>query len=99
SMHKYAEPSTLEFSLAAGFGAVPFDPVEGRQVLKNAMDRMPPAAVFSPAFRKQWYPPWRRYLAARAAFDAWIDVSLQKHRDSETAGSKIDMIGMLLEAR
>jgi cytochrome P450 family 110 len=98
-MADYAQRLTLDVILATVFGSSTIDPEEGRAILQNATRMMPPAAIFSRVLRTNLFPPWRRYLEARATFDGWIDRILRERRGAAAATEGVDLLGMLLAAR
>ncbi len=98
-MTDYAQRLTLDVILATVFSATTIDRDESRKVVRDAMSSMPAAAVFSRVLRSAAFPPWRRYLEARAAYDVWIDSLLRARRSAHDDPSRVDLLGMLLAAR
>jgi cytochrome P450 len=61
------------------------------------MRSMSPSLVGATLLHRRWFPPWRKFVASRAAFDAWVDTLLAARRASSNLGS--DVLGTLLESR
>ncbi len=58
-----------------------------------------PSILGGRIFQMPWFPPWRRFLRARAAFDAWADglIHARRARGEDALGG--DVLGVLLSAR
>ena len=70
---------------------------ELRELLKSVIDDTPPSALFAPALQQPWYPPWARYLRARARFDRWLDEKIATRRRLAQPGE--DVLSVLLTAQ
>jgi cytochrome P450 family 110 len=70
-----------------------------REVLRNMVHAFHPSILGGGIFQKPWFPPWRRLLRARSAFDAWADglIRGRRARGEEALGG--DVLGVLLSAR
>jgi cytochrome P450 len=53
--------------------------------------------VFVPDLQRRWFPPWRRYTAARAAFWAWVDQVIAERRARRVEAD--DVLDRMLAAR
>jgi len=96
-MTDLAQDLTLDVILGAVVGGRRFDRAEGRTVLKEVLASLAPAAIFSAILRTPLFPPWRRFLKKRAAFDAWVDRHIEgRRRDPADAD---DLLQALLESR
>jgi cytochrome P450 family 110 len=92
-----AQAATLDVILESVFGADPeLDRPAARTVLVDLVHAITPSIAVSPKINKPLYPPWRRFLRRRAAFDAWVDRQLVRRRRGR-AGD--DVLGMLVDAR
>ena len=96
-MADFAQALTLDVILETVFGAGEIDRPEGRDVLRTVIRAVPPVAIFSSFLRTKYFPPWNRFLKARAAFDAWVDRCVATRRASGNATG--DLLGMLLASR
>jgi cytochrome P450 len=97
-MSTFAQALTMDVILETVFGAgATFDRAEGRAVMLEAINSLSPTIVFSRMLRHHLFPPWKRYLNARASFDAWVDRRIEE-RETD-AGSADDLLAMLLAAR
>jgi len=70
---------------------------QSRVILRALIHGVAPALFATPLLRSTHYPPWRRLLAARANFDAWVDGLIAERRAAPSLGG--DLLGLLLEAR
>jgi cytochrome P450 family 110 len=94
-----SQTMTLDVILETVFG-VGTDAAErrrARDVLVGLMRSMSPSLVGATLLHRRWFPPWRKFVASRAAFDAWVDTLLAARRASSNLGS--DVLGTLLESR
>ncbi len=97
-MSDLAQELTLDIILETAFGqGGDIDRQEARKVLNRVVDSLAPVTIFSWVLRTRLFPPWKRFLAARAAFDAWIDRLVAARRARGASGT--DILGMLLDAR
>jgi cytochrome P450 family 110 len=89
---------TLDVIVSTVFGVT--GEAEARELsglLQALVHGLPPIAIFAPPLQQPWFPPWRRFLAARAGFDRWVGHKIAERRQSGSAGS--DVLSLLLEAR
>lgn len=68
-----------------------------RRMLSALVHGVPALAVFAHALRTPWYPPWARYLRARAEFDAWLTDKIRRRRAQGPTGT--DVLSLLLSTR
>ncbi|MGL6235888.1 MAG: cytochrome P450 [Segniliparus sp.] len=54
--------------------------------------------MLSPALRRGLFPPWRRFLAAKAEFDRLLEERIERRRQAEDGGEGSDILGLLLRA-
>ncbi len=96
---EFAQTLTLDIILETVFGADPSFERPGRAFLVELLSSMSPAIVASPALRNRFSPPWRRFVEARARFDAWVNALISKRQGRVELGGDSDILGLLLEAR
>jgi cytochrome P450 len=97
-MSEFAQALTLDVILETAFGAdKAFDRAHARDVLLGAVSSISPVTVFSRFLRTPRFPPWRRFLDARARFDGWIDDLVRERRARDESGS--DLLGLLLDVQ
>jgi cytochrome P450 len=78
--------------------------VYGLSDLESARDVIDEFAVASDSLlvpswlRRGWFPPWRRFLRARAALDALVYQTIADRRADPEAGSKDDVLSLLMRA-
>lgn len=70
---------------------------EGRRVLHDMLSGFSPLVAFTNKLQHAWFPPWRRFLAARAQYGALIDRQIEARRATNASGD--DILGLLLAAR
>ncbi|HVY25457.1 MAG TPA: cytochrome P450 [Polyangiaceae bacterium] len=72
---------------------------EAREVLRDMVHAFHPSILAGAIFQKPWFPPWRRLLRARAAFDAWANrlIRARRARGEDALGG--DVLGVILAAR
>lgn len=58
-----------------------------------------PSILAGGIFHKPWFPPWRRLLKARAAFDAWANDLMRRRRAWGEGALGRDVLGVILAAR
>jgi cytochrome P450 len=93
-----AQDLTLDVILEVVFGATSgLDRAEVRRVIKGAITALAPSFISTPVLRKPWNPAWRRFRAARVAFDSMVGARIARRRAAASTGS--DLLGALLEAR
>jgi len=98
AMLDFAQRLTLDVILETTFGATDgLDREVARKLLRDLVHGLSPAFVFSAPFRSPLFPPWRRFVRRRAAFNAWVDGLVASRRAAGVLGD--DILGMLLEAR
>lgn len=84
----------LDIILEAIFGdASEAERARGRVVLRDLVHAAVPS-ILVPALHVSFFPPWRRYLAARATFDLWVDDIMAKRRKENALGD--DLLGLFL---
>jgi cytochrome P450 family 110 len=97
-MSDLAQALTLDLILDTVFGESPqLDRPRSRSILLALIGGLSPAIVAGPFFRRPFFPPWRRFVRARAQFDAWVDSLIAERRGAAALGN--DILGVLLEAR
>jgi cytochrome P450 family 110 len=79
------------------FGAHAGDRERARSVLKGILEGFSPLIVFTPHMRNRAFPPWRTFLARRAAFDGFVRDVLATRRQRTESGE--DVVTMLLDVR
>ncbi len=70
-----------------------------REVLRSMVHAFHPSILGGAIFQRPWFPPWRRLLRARSAFDAWADRLIQARRARGDDALGNDVLGVLLAAR
>jgi len=94
--HELTTEFTLDVILRTVFGVGASS--ELRAILLGMLEGFSPLAVFMPAVQTPWFPPWRRFLAARAAFEAALDrLIAERRRTNDDARS--DVLSLLLAVR
>jgi len=70
---------------------------EGRALLDGLRRASNPLPIFVVRLQRPWFPPWRRYVAAKDAFTDWVNRFLvaRRARGVETD----DVVGSMLAAR
>jgi len=66
----------------------------GRDVLTRVLHTVHPLIVFFPWLQRPWFPLWRRYARARAAYSKWINAHLAVRR--ARGGQSEDVLGRML---
>jgi cytochrome P450 len=98
AMIDVAQDITLDVILETVFGDTPDLDREGaRRILKELVRALSPALMGAPFLRASWFPAWRRFTAARAAFDAMVDARVAERRAAAAPGT--DLLGALVAAR
>ena len=101
-VHETTRDISLDVILRTVFG------VEGAEVksmgalMTRVMDEFNPVLIFSTALQKSWFPPYRRYLAARAEYGDMLRVLIRRCRDDqarEGAPMRTDILSMFVAAR
>jgi cytochrome P450 len=96
----FSQAMALDVIIETVFGeAEDLNRTEAREVLRNMVHAFHPSILAGGIFQKPWFPPWRRLLRARAAFDAWADglIRARRARGEDALGN--DVLGVLLAAR
>ncbi|MFO0709820.1 MAG: cytochrome P450 [Sandaracinus sp.] len=93
--HDLTTEFTLDVILRTVFGVESGS--ELRAILLGMLEGFSPLAVFAPMLQRPWFPPFRKYLAAREAFYASLDRLIAERRRAGT--SRGDVLSLLLEAR
>ena len=93
--HELTTEYTLDVILRTVFGVEAGSELRG--ILLGMLDGFPPLAVFAPRLQRRWFPPFRRYLDARDAFDAAV-TRLMAERRREGRG-RADVLTLLLDAK
>jgi cytochrome P450 family 110 len=75
------------------------DRPSAREVLRNMVHAFHPSILGGSVFQKPWFPPWRRLLRARLAFDRWADSAIQARRALGEHDLGSDVLGVILAAR
>ncbi len=99
--HELTTEFTLDVILRTVFGVDGTSTREGgselRAILLGMLEGFSPLAVFMPQIQRPWFPPWRRFIAARDAFEAAVDrLIAARRRSSEARG---DVLSLLLSVR
>lgn len=68
-----------------------------RAVMKELIDSLVPPLFGAPILRKSWSPLWRRFRAARHAFDALVDQQRSARKGRGESGN--DLLGTFLDVR
>lgn len=100
--HELTTEFTLDVILRTVFGVGADARGEGgselRAILLGMLEGFSPLAVFMPAVQRPWFPPWRRFLAARAAFTASLDRLIAERRRTRD-DARGDVLSLLLAVR
>jgi len=89
---------TLDVIVHTVFGVTgEAEAAELRGLLTTLVHGLPPLAIFAPPLQQPWFPPWRRFLASRAAFDRWVTDKIAARRRAASASA--DVLSLLLDAR
>lgn len=91
-----AQAMSLDVMVRVVFGADD-DRERARSVLNDMLDGFSPLLLYTPRTRTRAFPPWRRFVARRAAFDAFVADLLAARRRGDGSGD--DMVTMLLDVR
>jgi cytochrome P450 len=98
AMTEVAQTVALDVILETVFGAGKLDRDEARGVLRHVIHSFTPSIVGGETLHKPWFPPWRRYVRARQAFDRWVS-RVAGERRASSDGSGEDVLGVLLSTR
>ena len=69
---------------------------EGRQTMDDLRRASNPLPIFIVRLQRPWFPPWRRYVKAKAAFTDWVNRFLLTRR--ARGGEADDVVGSMLAA-
>lgn len=72
---------------------------DGRQILEKLRSTVHPLIVFYPKLQRNWFPPWRRFVGARARMYDWVNQVLAVRRAARTSEQPGDVLAMLMQAR
>jgi cytochrome P450 len=95
--HELTTEFTLAVILRTVFGVDARS--ELRTILLGMLDGFSPLAVFAPVLQTPWFPPFRRYLAARTAFYEALDRLIASRRAAGGLDRRADVLSLLLEAK
>jgi len=95
-MSDVGQAISLDVILETVFGSGGVDRAHARELLASLLDGFSPLVVFSERLQTRFFPPWRRYLERRAAFDAFVRDTVAARRKGELGE---DILGLLLAAR
>lgn len=70
---------------------------EGRRVLHDMLAGFSPLVAFTNKLQRGWFPPWRRFLAARERYYALVDREIAARRANAEPGE--DILGLLLASK
>jgi cytochrome P450 len=98
-MTDVTQAMALDVILETVFGEGALDRNTARAVLLGAIKGFSPAIVGGRTFHKPWFPPWRRFLRAREAFDRWVETIVRDRRARGADALGDDVLGVLLSAR
>ncbi|HLK38393.1 MAG TPA: cytochrome P450 [Polyangiaceae bacterium] len=99
TMTDVTQAMALDVIIETVFGAQELDRDLAREVLLGVVRGFTPSIIGGGTFHKPWFPPWRRYVRACAAFDRWVLDLVQRRRARGTGGMGDDVLGVLLSAR
>lgn len=95
--HDLTTAYTLDVILRTVFGVDGPRASSLRAILLGMLEGFSPLVVFAPALQRSWFPPWRRYLAARDAFARAVSELMAERRASSEP--REDVLSLLLAAR
>ena len=97
---EFSQALALDAILETVFGGdQELDRPAAREVLRNMVHAFHPSILAGSIFQKPWFPPWRRLVKARAAFDAWANEAIRTRRARGEAALGGDVLGVMLAAR
>jgi cytochrome P450 family 110 len=89
----------LDVIIETVFGAAEIDRDAARSALLGIVHGFSPVLAGGSTLHKSWFPPWRRFVRARDAFDRWV-AGVVKHRRARGVDALgDDVLGVLLAAR
>jgi cytochrome P450 len=96
----FAQALALDVIIETVFGETDgLDRARAREVLRNMVHAFHPSILAGSIFQKPWFPPWRRLLRARKAFDDWANEQMRSRRARGEDALGRDVLGVLLAAR
>lgn len=98
AMNDVGQAISLDVILETVFGGGGGVDLEGaRKVLGEMLQGFSPLAIFSGVVRTRLFPPWRRFVDRRDAFDALVANAIRARRAAPAPGT--DILGLLVAAR
>ena len=70
---------------------------QGRRALSDLWGLANPYFIFFPWLMRGWFPPWRRFVAAKERFAVWLDNIVTERQRSPTQTG--DVLGQMLSTR
>ena len=98
-MTDVSQAMALDVILETVFGAGELDRDAARKVLLDILGAFQPSIIGGNRFHKPWFPPWRRYVRARKAFDRWVGEVVRGRRARGPDALGGDVLGVLLASR
>ena len=95
-MSDVGQAISLDVIIETVFGSGGIDRDATRALLGSLLEGFSPAVVFAERLQTRLFPPWRRYLERREAFDAFVRETVAKRRAGEPGE---DILGLLVSAR
>jgi cytochrome P450 len=97
---EFSQALALDVVLETVFGdSQALDRPAARAVLRNMVHAFHPSILAGRIFQKSWFPPWRRLVQARAAFDVWANDVIRTRRGRGEDALGADVLGVILAAR
>jgi cytochrome P450 len=95
-MSDLAAAISLDIVVETVFGAQgQLDRARARAVLADMLEGFSPLVLFTPSLRTRAFPPWRKFVARRDAFDAFVKETIEARRAEPTD----DFVTTLLDVR
>jgi cytochrome P450 len=79
-MTDVSQAMALDVILETVFGAGDLDRDAARAVLLGVVHGFAPSIVGGRTLHKSWFPPWRRFVHSREAFDRWVGQVVRARR-------------------
>jgi cytochrome P450 len=98
-MTDVSQAMALDVIIETVFGAGDIDRALARSVLLGTIRGFTPSIVGGRTFHKPWFPPWRRFVRSRDAFDRWVASVVRERRARADGALGDDVLGILLSAR
>ncbi len=95
-MSDLATAISLDVILETVFGSGGVDRAHARRLLASLIEGFSPIVVFAKQLQTPLFPPWRRYVERRRAFDAFVRETIAARRAGDPGE---DILGLLLSAR